>query len=160
MDPAADPIEAGFKTALAKARHWCASEERCISDIRLKLMKLDCPSSDISKIIELVSEEGFINEQRYANSYVSGKFRILKWGKIKIASGLRMKKIPEMMITNALKRIEEPAYRNCLETLIKKKEYELKNLPAEGKRQKIVRFALQKGFESEIVYEIIRSIKE
>jgi regulatory protein len=146
-----------INTFMVKARQWCASEERCGWDIKQKLIKLDCSSSDISRIIDQLTQEGFIDEQRYAYAYASGKFRISKWGRVKIASGLRMKKIPERIIFNALDSIDKDSYSVCLKTLINKKLHELKSESSESKRQKLARFALQKGFESELVYTLLRS---
>jgi regulatory protein len=153
-------VDEGFNSALAKARRWCASEERCPYDIQLRLIKLECSSEVTKRIINQITEEGFINEQRYAEAYVSGKFRISKWGKIKIVSGLRMKKIREEIIANALTVIDHETYRDCLHSLLQKKRKELKSMPAEVLRQKLARFALQKGFESEIVFSILKTIEE
>jgi regulatory protein len=153
-------LEEGFNPALGKARRWCASEERCPYDIKLKLIKLECPPEEITRIIEQITEEGFINEQRYANAYVSGKFRISKWGKIKITAGLRMKNIHDEIITNALNIIDNETYRDCLRSLLIKKQKELKSLPALVKRQKLARYALQKGFETELVFSILKTSED
>jgi regulatory protein len=155
MNFKANSGEEGFSTALAKARQWCAIEERCAWDIKLKLIKLGCSLNDISRIIDQITNEGFINEQRYADSYVSGKFRISKWGKVKIISGMRMKKIPEIIITHSIDTIDQETYRNSLVTLLKKKQQELRSETPEHKRQKLVRFALQKGYESELIYTLL-----
>jgi len=160
MDLATGSGEEGFKIALAKARQWCASEERCPLDIKLKLIKLECSPTDINLILEQLSQEGFTNEQRYANAYASGKFRISKWGKIKIASGLRMKKIPERFITIALNGIDPQDYRECLKILLKKKQKELKNITSPQIKNKLVRFALQKGYESELIFSLLRMSEE
>ncbi|MEI6750555.1 MAG: RecX family transcriptional regulator, partial [Bacteroidota bacterium] len=111
MKSVANYGDAAFKTALVKARQWCTAEERCIWDVIQKLKRLECSAPDINRIIEQLNQEGFLNEQRYANAYTSGKFRISKWGKIKITSGMRMKKIPERMITIALNNIDPEIYR-------------------------------------------------
>jgi regulatory protein len=160
MNLAAGSGEEGFKIALAKARQWCASEERCPLDIKLKLIKLECSPSDINRILEQISQEGFTNEQRYANAYASGKFRISKWGKIKIASGLRMKKIPERFITTALNGIDPQDYRECLQKLLKKKQKEFKNITSPQIKNKLARFALQKGYEREMVFNLLGTKEE
>jgi len=160
MNPVANSGEECFKSALAKARQWCASDERCPLDVKLKLIKLECSPTDINRIIEILTQEGFISEQRYAVAYTSGKFRILKWGKIKIASGLRMKKFSEKIIADALIHIDEEAYRVCLQTLLKKKQKELGRLSSKDLRHKLARFALQKGYEYELVFTILNALKE
>ena len=160
MKSVANYGNAAFKTALVKARQWCTAEERCIWDVIQKLKRLECSAPDINRIIEQLNQEGFLNEQRYANAYTSGKFRISKWGKIKITSGMRMKKIPERMITIALNNIDPEIYRDCLVTLLRKKQDEIRSETPAEMRQKIVRFALQKGYESELVFSILRTNEE
>jgi len=158
MNTKANSVEESYKTTLAKARQWCASEERCELDVKLKLITLDCSAADISKILKQLTQDGFIDELRYAKAYASGKFRISKWGKVKIASRMRMKRIQENIISTALNNIDNESYLECLIALLKKKQHELKSENPEAKRQKMARYALQKGFESELVYQILRSI--
>ena len=81
----------------------------------------------------------------------SGKFRIKRWGKNKIRAELRMKKIQDPLITKALDRIDEAAYRQTIAHLIKKKEKEVQRDKPENKKQKIFRFLLSKGFESSLI---------
>jgi regulatory protein len=152
--------EESFKAALAKARQWCAIEERCPGDIQLKLKKLNCSQTETELIITQLKQEGFINEHRYASAYVSGKFRISKWGKIKIASGLRMKKIPERFIKDALNEIDPDDYRSCLNSLLKKKRKELKIGTGQEINIKLARFAIQKGFERVIVFDLLGTTEE
>jgi regulatory protein len=157
MNPVSNSDEENIKTALTRAKNWCAFQEQCVWDINQRLIKLELSHSEINLVIEQLIKEGFLNEQRYADAYVSGKFRISKWGRIKIASGLRMKQIPEKMIASALNSIDLETYRDCLVKLLKKKEYELRKLPADKSRLKLTRFALQKGYESDLVYQVINS---
>jgi regulatory protein len=148
--------EETFKIALEKTRQWCASDEHCFWDVKQKLKRYGCNSLEINRILETLAEEEFINENRYALAFASGKFNLFKWGKNKIASGMRMKNIPEQFINKALESLDEDAYRESLSKLLNKKKSGIKEGTPAEKKQKLLRFALQKGYEAELVYEILR----
>lgn len=144
------------KIALEKVRQWCASDEHCLWDAKLKLARYGCSASDTNQILELLTEEGFINEKRYALAFANGKFNLFKWGKNKIAAAMRMKRIPEQFVVEAIESIDADAYRDSLMTLLAKKKREIKGESPSGMKQKLIRFALQKGYEAEMVYALLR----
>lgn len=147
--------EETYKIALAKVRQWCASDEHCLWDVKQKLVRLGCTSSEIDHILQLLTEEGYINENRYALAFAKGKFNLFKWGKNKIASEMRRKNISGQSINKALESISEDAYRDNLITLLNKKKRQLAGETPSGMKQKLVRFALQKGYEAEMIYVIL-----
>ncbi len=138
-------------TLLDKAERFCAYQERSRAEVEMKLRKLGATPEGIKKTLESLAEEGYINEERYAKLFASGKFRIKRWGKNKIRAELRMKKIPDNIISNALDAIDEEEYLKTIHHLIKKKAKEVKNPEQKIKNQKIFRFLLSKGFESHLV---------
>lgn len=152
--------EEAYKIALAKIRQWCASDEHCLWDVKQKLVRLGCTSSEIDRILQLLTEEGYIDENRYALAFASGKFNLFKWGKNKIAAEMRKKMIPGQFINAALDNIAVNEYRGSLITLLNKKKRVLGGETTSGMKQKLVRFALQKGYEAEMVYAILRMTGE
>ena len=93
--------------ALHKAAAYCSSGEQCCYDISEKLKKWGIEDSEASKIIEYLIKQRFIDEARYAKGFTNDKFRFNKWGRTKIAYALRLKKIPETLIDEALYNINE-----------------------------------------------------
>lgn len=152
--------EKAYKIALAKIRQWCASDEHCLWDVKQKLARTGSTSSEIDRILYLLTEEGFINENRYSLAFASGKFKLLKWGKNKIAAEMRKKMISDRLINAALNNIALDEYRGSLITLLNKKKRELRGETTSEMKQKLVRFALQKGYEAEMVYAILRITDE
>ena len=150
--------EIQFKTALTKAMRLCSQREMCKSDIETKLELWGVTKSDSHKILDILHNENFINEERYAKAFVNDKFTYNKWGKIKIASQLRTKKIPTAIINSALDVIDNDHYIATLETILKlhkksvkaKNDYELKS--------KLIRFGLSRGFESYLLYELLGNV--
>lgn len=160
LNPQSNPNEENYKIALAKAMQWCASEEHCLWDVRRKLTRLACDPSDINQILQRLTTEDFINENRYALAFASGKFNLFKWGKNKTAAALRMKSIPEQFIARALESIDAAAYRDTLNKLLNKKKHELSGETSLEMKQKLLRFALQKGYEADMVYALLRMTDE
>ena len=105
-----------FDIALKKAMSFCAGREYCYSEIRQKLSSWNVPDDDSEKILKILTEGKFINEERYAMAFSRDKFRYNKWGKIKIGSALKMKRIPDEIISKAINSIDETEYLDLLKT--------------------------------------------
>jgi regulatory protein len=152
-----DPL---YKIALEKAMAQCSHREYCCDDIRNKLISWGVGNSGTEKIIDILIKENFLNEPRFATAFVKDKFNYNKWGKIKIASHLKMKKIPSDIITTALDSIDYDVYKKSINNLIAlhrrtvkaKNQYELK--------AKLLRYGLSKGYESSVLYDILNAIEE
>lgn len=143
-----------FESLLAKAERFCAYQERCNHEVKQKLHKLLADEKISSKIISSLEEDGYLNDERFAKLFASGKFRIKRWGKNKIRAELRQKKIPDNFISNALDAIDGEEYMKTIQHLINRKERELKGLSSGNRRQKIYRFLLSKGFEPHLVLKM------
>ncbi len=139
-----------FDQAYRKTADYCAMQDRCISEIKLKLRVWNIDNSYYSKIISKLIDEGFLDEKRFAVNYTGGKFRIKSWGKLKIAAGLRARSIPVPLIQQALSTIDKDEYFICLETLLKKKLRQLGSDTQEN-RQKAAYFAASRGFETGLI---------
>ncbi len=132
--------------ALTELKRWCAIQERSHEEVKTKLIERGIYGDDIDLIISELITENFINELRFAKAYVSGKFKINGWGRIKILAGLKQHKISNYNIQKAMVTIEEDEYQKLLlKTLLKKKEL----LSANGLelKQKLFNYLAQKGFE-------------
>ena len=143
-----------------KIRKYCSIQERCISDILNKISTWGLNQKEIDKLIDKLFSEGFINEDRFAKVFCRGKFNINGWGIQKIKHELRKKNISEINIKNAIRIIKKHEYLEVLEKLINRKERSIKDTDIFTKRNKIARFLLQRGFESEIVWQKIKEQKD
>lgn len=142
---------------MIKLQAFCAARDRCHSEIRTKLLSLQVYGDDLEEIISQLVTDGFLNEERFAKNYVSGKFRINKWGRNKIIYGLRSKKVADYCIQKGLKEIDEEEYLALLDDLIEKK---LKGETTFAAKQKVVASLQQKGFESELILQRINAKKK
>jgi regulatory protein len=151
--------EISEEEGLSKAQHYCAYQERCVYEVELKLYEWNVRQEDRNAILDALAEEGFLHEGRFAEAYVSGKFRIKGWGKQKIKAGLYEKRLSKALIEQALSKISNAEYRA---TLLKKIQQWVKENGApiqHAQRSRLLQHLALKGFEQELVFEILRKQK-
>ena len=144
-----------YKTALSKAMALCSQREYCTDDIKLKMQSWSVGKTDSDRIITTLIRENFINEKRYAEAFTNDKFRYNKWGKIKIRASLKMKKIPGDIISQALDSIEPELYKKTIGELLTTHRKSVKAKNQYDLKGKLLRYGLSKGFESDLLYDII-----
>lgn len=143
--------------AFSKACRYCAYQERTQQQVREKLSEWGLWDDAIEETIAKLIKENFINEERFAKAYASGKFRQLKWGRLKIKQGLKQHGLTDYCIKKGMAEIEDEAYVNTIEKLIHQKISTLKSEKSLLKRkQKLVAFLVSKGFERDIIFDLIK----
>jgi regulatory protein len=145
--------------SLPKAKHFCAYQERCHSEVKEKLYGFGLNSNEVNQIISTLIEENYLNEERFAIAYAGGHFRTKKWGKVKIKYQLKQKQVSDYCIKKALNEIPETDYAQTLQKLFEEK---LKTLKSEKnifiKKRKLQDYLMQKGFESNLIREMINEM--
>jgi regulatory protein len=146
-----------YKEALKYSMDLCSKQERCKSEIREKLLKSGLNETDIEKVLSALEKERFIDESRYASMYANDKLRLNGWGRIKIRHMLYHKKIPAGIIDGALAGMDGTEYEETIRKELAKKKKSIRGGNAWDVRNKLFRFASQRGFESEIIRKILDS---
>jgi regulatory protein len=145
-----------FLEAKAKLESLCAYQERCQFEIDQKLISWFFPWEERQQLIAELISTGFINEERFASAFVSGKFRIKKWGRIKIKSHLIQKKISTYSIQKALQEIDADAYWDTLLHLAQRKSNDLsQEKDSWQKKAKVMRYLQSKGFEGDLIQDVL-----
>lgn len=144
--------------AVTKLARYCAYQERSQQEVRDKLYSLGLHHDDVEVAISKLITEGFINEERFARAYIGGKFRIKKWGRVKILEGLKHHRISDYCIKKGFEEVREAEYDATLKQVIIKKSESLKEKDAFVRKQKVARYTIGRGFESDLVWEIINSV--
>ncbi len=141
-----------FLKALSKAQYLCSRQEKCPFDIEKKLIEWDIPERFHKKTLIELKKGKYIDEKRFTESYVRGKFKTNKWGKIKIKHALTGKRINEEIINRAiLTEIPDEEYQKVLTNLLKVKSYGIKESSNFAKLAKLIKYATAKGFEYDLV---------
>lgn len=135
------------KEALNRMAAYCSTSEHCKAEVYEKLKRWGLQASEIERIITSLQSENFIDEERYCRSFVSDKFRFDKWGKVKIAQALQLKKIPVNMAWKYLSEIDESEYLSILKQLLQGKQKSIHAKDDFERTGKLIRFAMSRGFE-------------
>lgn len=144
--------------ALQKLRQFCAYQERSHHDVQQKLYALKVPRREHDEIIATLIEEDYLNEQRFAEQFTGGKFRMKGWGKNKIQQKLKQKNVSSYAISSAMKEIDEEAYQNNLRKEAEKKYASLKNEQHLVRKKKTLNYLLQKGYEYPLISSILQTL--
>ena len=146
------------KEALAKIQHYCAYQERSHKEVKNKLFEYGLYASEVDELISHVITQGFLNVERFAKAFAGGKFRIKKWGKLKIQNELEFLGVSKRNITTALKEIDRVEYTKTLKSLINKKASQTTEQNSFKRKNLIARFVISKGYESELVWEMLKDM--
>jgi len=139
------------KQALTKAEHFCAYQERSQKEVRYKLVEWGLRGDELEEILSELIVNNFLNEERFAKHYASGKFGIKKWGRIKIKQGLKLKGVPDRILQKALYSLDDDDYMETLQTLALKKAAVMQESNPIKKKMKLVAYLQGRGFETDLI---------
>ena len=142
--------------ALIKAQLSCAYQERCHQEMRIKLYEWGLYSDAVENILANLITDNFLNEERFAKAYAGGKFRIKKWGKIKIRIELKKRKLSDHCIKKGILEITDTDYIKTLKQIITKKSKEIKSGNIQMRNYKIAQYAASRGFEQDLIWDILK----
>ncbi|MDB5146743.1 MAG: RecX family transcriptional regulator [Mucilaginibacter sp.] len=145
------------KVALAKAEHFCAYQERAQQEVRDKLYEWGLWPEAVEHIISQLIEDNFLNEERFSKLYAKSKFNQKAWGLIKIKQGLKLKRVPDVLIKKALLTIDLDDYLAALTRLLQKKAATITEKNQLKRRYKLQQYAMGRGFEAELISDILKN---
>jgi len=134
-------------------KKYCAYQDRCHSEVRSKLLSIRIYGDDLEEIISELIEEKYLDEERYARSFVRGKFRIKKWGRNKIVQMLKRKQVSAYCIKKGLEEIDHSEYIQSLKNWIEKKERDYKSDQNAHRKTKVIKFLISKGYEYDFIID-------
>jgi regulatory protein len=141
--------------ALSRLQKLCSIAEKCTGDAREKLRKWNIPETETAFIIEKLTMDKFIDDHRYAEYFVRDKQKINKWGKEKIRYALSHKGLKKEIIEDVISNQPVENYELVLRELLSKKSKELGKFEAFERKNRLIRFAVQRGFEYDLIFRII-----
>lgn len=144
--------------AKKKILRYCAYQERSHKEVKNKLYSFGLFSLDVNELLAYLITEGYLNEERFAKTYTGGKFRIKKWGRIKIIRALESHELSKNCIRIGLSEIDESEYRNTLKAIITKACISIKEDNSFVVRDKVAQFAIRKGYEPELVWKEVKLV--
>lgn len=139
--------------ATRKLEHYCAYQERCHQDVQQKLKGMAMIPEAIDVIIVHLITHNFLNEERFAKTFVSGKFKFKAWGRCRLIFELKKKDVSKTNINQALTTITDDEYITYFNDLANKRINLIKEINIYKKRKKFIDYFLYRGWESHLVYE-------
>ena len=137
---------------------YCVYQERCHKEVEQKLKEYRMIPEAIAVIIVHLLEHNFLNEERFAQSFARGKFRIKKWGKVRITRELKFRDISAYNLKSALKEIDENDYLETFNALAEKRFEAISETNKYKKKKKIADYLLYRGWESPLVYAKVNEL--
>jgi regulatory protein len=147
-----------LEQALQKMQKYCAYQDRSHREVSEKLQEMGIWGDEAGKIIVALIEEKFLDEERFARSFVRGKFRIKQWGRLKIEMELKQKGISGYCLKAGLSEITDDVYRDTLKAVLEKKRTSLDTTDFYVQKVKLAQYAFSRGYESEIVWEVVNEL--
>ena len=133
--------------------YYCAYQERCYKEVEEKLYSYAVTVSEKEAILTHLIEQNFVNEERFAQSFVRGKHNYKLWGKNRIINELKYRNISSRIIEIALKELPETTYFSNFHALAEKNWENSTERKGPKKNKKFVDFLLRKGYETSLIYE-------
>jgi len=145
-----------LSSALERARKYCAYQERSQQEVRDKLYDLGLHKNEVEQGIVILIEDGFLNEQRFAVAFAGGKFRVNKWGKVKIKLALKAKKVSDYCVRHALGQISPADYEKTLNKVLSDRKKKVTEKDPIKQKYLLAQYAIGRGYEPEMVWDALK----
>lgn len=147
-----------LEEARKKLENYCVYQERCHQEVRQKLQDMRMIPEAADTIIVYLLQHNFLNEERFAKAYVTGKFRNKKWGKRRLILELERKDVSKTIINLAIKEIDEEIYYKTFNDLVEKQFLAIKEKNTYKKKRKLFDYLAYRGWESDMIYDKLSEI--
>lgn len=154
------PTERVYKIEIERLKSYCALQDKCKWEVIQKMKKWGLLKISQNDILEILIQQAYIDEERYCQLFCRGKFRIKGWGKIKLRNELTKKYISPVYIDKGLEEIKDSEYQDELDKQYHKKKDIIKGKNYFIRKRKIATYLITKGYESNLVWEKLRELKE
>lgn len=147
--------------ALQKLKHYCAYQERCHSEVKEKAYGYGLNKSEVDEAISQLIQEDYLNEERFALAFAGGKFRMKRWGRVKIKHELKQRQVSDYCIRKALASLDDEEYMRVLREETEKRWHSIRGSGTNAfvKMSKTRDYLVAKGFETDLVYQEIKNKK-
>ena len=133
----------------------CANAEHCQHEMLEKMRKWELTEAVQARVMARLVKERYVDDERYCRAFVRDKIRYNKWGRRKVEQALWMKRIDTEIQQRILGEVDDEEYLSVLRPLLKQKRRTLKAASDYEENQKLVKFALSRGFTFDIIRQCI-----
>ncbi len=133
----------------------CAQAEHCQWEMLEKMRRWEVPEDAQARVMQRLVKERYVDDERYAQAFVKDKIRYNKWGRRKVDQALWQKHIDEDIRKRVLDEVDDEEYLSVLRPLLKQKRKSTKANSDYELNQKLMRFAMGRGFTFDIIRQCI-----
>ena len=133
----------------------CAQAEHCQWEMLEKMRRWEVPEEAQARVMQRLVSERYVDDERYAQAFVKDKIRYNKWGRRKVDQALWQKHIDEDIRKRVLDEVDDDEYLSVLRPLLKQKRKSTKANSDYELNQKLMRFAMGRGFTFDIIRQCI-----
>ena len=137
---------------------YCAYQERTHQEVKRKLFEFGLRTDEVDELLSQLITEGYLNEERFAKAFAGGKFRVKKWGRLKILNELEARGLTKNCIRSGMSEIDDADYSSTLTSLLSKKAELITDNDSLKKKERLAKFAIQKGYEPELVWKHVKQL--
>ena len=141
-----------------KLEYYCSYQERCHSEVFNKIMKLTSDFKDANSIITKLIDDGYLNETRFCKEFCIGKFNHKNWGKKRIISELKKRKISIKNIEIGLNEIDENIYLKKFNDIFEKQLVKHKGKNDVYTKKKIFDYFAYRGWERDLIFKNLNKL--
>ncbi len=146
-----------FEEIKQKLVNYCVYQDRCHSEVEQKMREFVLIPEAKDEILLYLMKENYLNEERFTRSYIRGKFYIKNWGKTKIKIHLKQKGITDKLISTCFDEIDENDYVSIINKIYENYAGKQKGLKDYQKKSKTIKHLLNKGFEYDLILQVIEN---
>ena len=138
--------------------HLCSRSEQCSPDLIRKIRELGGNSLTTQMVLDRLEKENYLDDRRYVALYVREKFRINKWGRVKMHYYLKMKGLNEELIQSGFNEINDEEYVELLIKTMKEKARSIRITDKYEKMGQVIRFTQGRGFEPGLIHRYLHQV--
>jgi regulatory protein len=139
------------KEALLRLQRLCAMQEKCLWDVRKKMLRWGLGKAEMEEVEQRLVAEKFVDEARYAAAFVREKVKFSRWGVNKIRAALHAKKIGSDLVDDALREVDPIRQKDDVAKELQKKAQAAQATSPKKLFAKLVRFGVSRGYDYEDV---------
>jgi regulatory protein len=147
--------EVSEQGAYLQLAQLCARAEHCQYELTEKMRRWGMSDEAQARVMQRLVSERYVDDERYTQAFVRDKIRYNKWGRRKVEQALWQKHIDKDIREQILNEVDDDEYLSVLRPLLKQKQKTLKGCTDYERNQKLVKFALQRGFTYDIIRQCI-----
>lgn len=129
----------------------CAGAEHCEYEMEEKMRRWQLDDDAVARVMQRLVKERYVDDERFARAFVKDKVRYNKWGRRKVEQALWQKHIADDTRQEVLDEVDDEEYVAVLRPMLQQKRRSMKARNDYELRQKLMRFAMGRGFTIDII---------